>query len=356
MPAAASPTPMKSIAAVLAVLLSHPRSPGNFRMAGSGAHFQTRAPARRSAAFRPSLPLLLAIAGLALARADGGAALSSRELPDVAFLAPDRKEKLDLYLPTEPAAGTGSPAVVWIHGGGWLNGTKAEARAQAICRTLADAGYVAASIDYRLGPGAWPGNLFDCKNAVRFLRAHATRYRIDPDRIAVAGGSAGGHLALMVALTAGAPDLEPTGAQTPYPQFASDVRCVINFYGITDLLVHGQTDAAGQPTATRKLVAKTLSCFGAADDEADVLRVASPITYVKPSSPPILSFHGRADTTVDFSQAVTLDQVAKARGAAHTLLLLDGVGHTFDLQTWSKQPLPLDLRPVFLTFLAKNLK
>lgn len=294
--------------------------------------------------------------GLPLAVAVSAAEPTARVIHDVAFLAPDRKEKLDLYLPSEPMAGKLSPALVWIHGGGWLNGTKGEARAKNICGTLAEAGYVAVSIDYRLGKDAWPTNLYDGKNAVRFLRANAAKYRIDPNRIAVAGGSAGGHLALMVALTAGEQDLEPAGAQTPYPGIPSDVRCVVNFYGITNLLTHGQTDAEGNPTATRKLMGKTLKCFGAASDDADVLRVASPVAHVTKSSPPMLTFHGRADTTVDFPQAEELDRVAKARGATHEMLLLDGVGHTFDLQTWSKQPLPQDLRPLFLAFLAKNLK
>lgn len=304
----------------------------------------------------PRLRAIIVGFGLSSAAVVSAAGSAARVIQDVAFLAPDRKEKLDLYLPAEPAAGKLSPALVWIHGGGWLKGTKTEARAKNICGTLAEAGYVAVSIDYLLGKDAWPTNLHDCKNAVRFLRANAAKYRIDPDRIAVAGGSAGGHLALMVALTAGEKDLEPSGAQTPYPDIPSDVRCVVNFYGITDLLTHGQTDPEGNPTATRKLMGKTLQCFGAAADDADVLRVASPVTHVRKSSPPMLTFHGRADTTVDFPQAEELDRVAKARGAAHEMLLLDGVGHTFDLQTWSKQPLPQDLRPLFLAFLEKNLK
>src|SRR5688572_3661461 len=121
----------------------------------------------------------------------GAAEPSVRITNDVAYLAPDRSEKLDLYLPADPAPGKLSPALVWIHGGGWTGGTKNEARAKNVCGTLAEAGYVAVSIDYRLGERAWPTNLHDCKNAVRFLRANADRYHVDPNRIAVAGGSAG---------------------------------------------------------------------------------------------------------------------------------------------------------------------
>ena len=275
---------------------------------------------------------------------------------DLAFLAPDRKETLDLYLPADAAPGQKRPALVWIHGGGWTGGTKAENRAKNICRTVAEAGYVAVSIDYRLGAGAWPTNLFDCKNAVRFLRANAARYGIDPDRIAVAGGSAGGHLALMVALTAGKPGLEPTGDATPYPGVSSAVRCVANFYGITNILTRRETDQQGNPSEARRSLAGALSVHRATSEGDDVLRLASPVTHVARSSPPMLTLHGRADATVDYLQAEELDRVARERGAAHELLILDRVGHTFDLQTWAKKPLPQDLRPVFLAFLAKHLK
>jgi len=280
---------------------------------------------------------------------------SLRVTTDLPFLAPDRAEKLDLYLPETPPAGKLSPAVVWIHGGGWAGGTKNEARAKNICGILARAGYVAVSIDYRLGEGAWPTNLFDCKNAVRFLRAHAAEYQLDPNRIAVAGGSAGGHLALMVALTAGQEGLEPTGAGTPYAGVSSAVRCAVNMYGITNLMTRRQTDAKGQPTATRKLMGASLKYFGATNDGADVLRLASPVTHVAKNSPPILTLHGRADTTVDFAQAEELERVARERGARHELVLLDGVGHTFDWEKWSKKPLPRDVAGTALAFLATNM-
>ncbi len=275
---------------------------------------------------------------------------------DLAYLAPDRTEKLDLYLPAPPPDGTLSPALVWIHGGGWRGGTKNEARAQNVCTTLAGAGYVAVSIDYRLGNGAWPTNLFDCKNAVRFLRAHAAEYRLDPNRIAVAGGSAGGHLALMVGLTAGQPELEPTGLATPYPGVSSAVRGVINMYGITDLLTRREIDPQGNPRAVRPLAASQLSVFGATSADSSVLRLASPVTHVTKDSVPILTLHGKIDTTVDRLQAEELAQVARERGARHDLIFVEGAGHTFDLQTWAKKPLSRDLRPVVLEFLAQNLK
>ena len=126
---------------------------------------------------RPTLTALFALllAVIPSRAADAGFTVER----DVAFLAPDRTERLDVYLPA--TGGTElRPGFVWIHGGGWTGGTKNEARATNVCGTLARAGYVAVSVDYRLGDGAWPTLLFDCKNAVRFLRAQAARYRIDP--------------------------------------------------------------------------------------------------------------------------------------------------------------------------------
>jgi acetyl esterase/lipase len=244
---------------------------------------------------------------------------------------------------------------VWIHGGGLTGGTKNEARATNVCTTLADAGYVAVSVDYRLGDGAWPANLYDCKNAVRFLRAHAAKYRLDPDRIAVAGGSAGGSLALLVALTAGKADFEPSGAATPYPGISSAVRCVINLYGTTNHLTRREVDKQGTLGALMPVRESHLSVFRATDASAPVWRLASAVTHVAQSSVPILTLHGKIDAVVDYGQAEELDRVARERGGRHELLLLDGVGHTFDLQTWNKQPMARDLRPVVLEFLAKNM-
>ena len=296
-----------------------------------------------------------AIVGLMLTLVLRAAEPTMRILTDVAYLGGDRTEKLDVYLPVSSSDAKPSPAVVWIHGGGWSGGTKNEARAKNICGTLADAGYVAVSIDYRLGDGAWPTNLYDCKNAVRFLRANAKKYGVDPARIGVAGGSAGGHLALMVALTGDKAGFEPPTDATPYPGVSSAVRCVANFYGITDLLTRQKVDAQGKSTGELIPMAAAKQ-FGADSAQADVLRLASPVTHVDRHSVPMLTLHGRIDATVDHHQAIELDEVARARGARHELVLVDGAGHTFDLQTWAKKPLSRDLRPVLLGFLEKNMK
>lgn len=291
----------------------------------------------------------------AMHAAESGPASNMRVTTEVAFLASGRTEKLDVYEPATRAPGVRSPAVVWIHGGGWVGGTKNEARAKQVCTTLVNAGYVALSIDYKLGDGSWPQSLHDCKNAVRYLRANAAKYGIDPERIAVAGGSAGGHLSLMVGLTAGKAEFEPTGAATPYPGVSSAVRCVINLYGITDLVTTGEVDAKGAPTATRTLMEKSLKAFNAANTSDAVLRNASPVHHVTKTSVPILSLHGDSDPTVDHAQSEKLAKVLTQHGVPNELVVLPGIGHTFDLASWQQKPLPRDLRPVALAFLEKHL-
>jgi acetyl esterase/lipase len=269
---------------------------------------------------------------------------------DVAFLGAGRAEKLDVYLPVPPASGKFSPAVVWIHGGGWAGGTRAEARAKAICTTLAKAGYVALTIDYKLGAGAWPTNLLDCKNAVRFLRTRAAEWRVDPDRIAVAGGSAGGHLALMVGYTAGLPELEP---DAPFPGVSSAVRAVIDMYGISDLRTRRTTTADGVVQENFRSVGP-VSVFGSADNAA-VYGLASPVTHIRAGLPPTLILHGDKDTTVDLRQSQDLAAALAKAGVRHELVVVPGAGHTFDFESWGKKPLSRDLRPVALAFLEKHL-
>lgn len=301
------------------------------------------------------LPLFLALAfSLFTSAFAAEPATAPRVIPDVTYLAPGRKEKLDLYLPAAPAPGKLSPAVVWIHGGGWIGGVKSEARAKEICTTFNGAGYVAVSVEYRMGDGAWPTNLYDCKNAVRFLRAHAGQYHIDPERIAVAGGSAGGHLSLMVGFTGDMPEFEPKEAATPYPGMSSRVRAVIDMYGISNLLTRQEVDDKAAPTGRIRPVGPA-TVFGSADPGAPVYRAASPVTHITKKSPPVLILHGMIDKTVDRAQSEELDRALTKYGVPHEFVMVAGAGHTFDFETWSKKPLSRDLRPVALAFLAKYL-
>src|SRR5579871_460988 len=139
---------------------------------------------------------------------------------DVAYLPPDRTEKADLYQPADDTHD--HLGVVIIHGGGWTGGDKGAARERNIGNTLAAHGYVCLSINYLLADpkehkGAWPQNIYDCKTAVRWLRANATRLHLDPKRIGAIGGSAGGHLATMLDVTRPADGLDPSDPYAEYP-------------------------------------------------------------------------------------------------------------------------------------------
>jgi len=270
---------------------------------------------------------------------------------DISFLTPDRLEKLDLYLPKSRKAGEKSPAVLLIHGGGWKEGDKRQPREIEFGTTLAENGYVTASINYALrSTGKFPLNLQDCKNGVRYLRAHADELGIDPDRISVMGGSAGGHLALLVAYTADQPYLAPS---QPYPGISDKVSCVVDFYGISNLATRKETDPSGKPLKIEPLDSTTQSIFGSTPQD---WKKASPVSYVKRNVPPTLILHGRKDTTVDSDQSQELADALKKAGATYEIIWLPNAPHSFSFQyavPKSKKPLEKDVGPAVLSFLKK---
>jgi len=254
---------------------------------------------------------------------------------DVPYLDPDRKEKADLYLPKSIPAGERVPAVVIIHGGGWNGGDKAAARELNIGTNLALHGYVGMSINYKLstdGKVTWPQNLHDCKTAVRWLRNNADRLRVNPDRIGVIGGSAGGHLAAMLAVTNPGDGLDPA---EPYGEFSCQVQCAVDLYGPADLLQYHDV----------KMLGKTIA------EAPELYRAASPTAYADKNDPPILILHGTADTTVALKQSEIFAAALKQAGAEHELVIVEGAPHTFHLQ-----PKQRDLRPLVLGFFDKHLK
>ncbi len=270
---------------------------------------------------------------------------------DISFLTSARTEKLDLYLPKSRKAGEKSPAVLLIHGGGWKEGDKRQAREIEFGMTLAKNGFVAASINYALrSDGKFPLNLQDCKNGVRYLRAHADELGIDPDRISVMGGSAGGHLALLVAYTADQSNLAPS---QPYPGVSDKVSSVVDFYGISNLATRKETDPSGKPLKIEPLDSTTQSIFGSTPQD---WKKASPVTYVKRDVPPTLILHGKKDTTVDSDQSQELADALKKAGATYEIIWLPNAPHSFSFQyavPKSKKPLEKDVGPAVLSFLKK---
>lgn len=262
---------------------------------------------------------------------------------DVAYLKAGREEKLDLFFPPGHSKKLRAPAIVIIHGGGWVGGDKANSRERNIGTNLAKAGYVCASINYRLGVNsteatfadkirsAWPQNLHDCKTAVRFLRSRAAELGIDSERVGVIGGSAGGHLAAMVGYTAGGDGLDPDG---PYGEFSCRVGAVVPLYGPQDLVARMKVSQLG--------------------DDPELLRFCrkvSSVSYVTPDDPATLILHGTNDKIVALKQSQLLAEACRKFGIEFQLESVARAGHSFHLQ-----PAGHDLRPLVIGFFDRHLK
>lgn len=260
---------------------------------------------------------------------------------DVAYLGEGRTEKSDLYLPTKvvdadrAARLSQRPGVIIIHGGGWATGDKGAAREINIGTTLASHGYVCMSINYLLQPKEgsriWPRNLHDCKTAVRWLRANSNKFQLDTDHIGVIGGSAGGHLALMLGLTDKVSGLDPDG---PHAEHSCAVQAVIDLYG----------PIADTPKWTATLVAQD------AANAPELTKQVTPLSHIDANDPPVLIIHGTGDTTVDVRDSEVMFEALKKARSKDQLLIVPGAPHSFHLQ-----PKQQDLRPVVLEFLGKHL-
>jgi acetyl esterase/lipase len=265
---------------------------------------------------------------------------------------------LDLYLPAAPLRRP-TPTIVFLHGGGWSGGTRTTG--PDFARYFAQDGLAMASIEYRLTPSiTFPANVEDVRTAVRWLKANAPAYGLDPERICLWGTSAGGHLAAVAALA-------PRGTFEGIDNLtqSSAVRCVLNAYGPTRFDVmdaQAATERAtlqpplvvinvpGRPPGTERgaapQAAQGRGGRGAVphDDPSspesrlvgapvqtvpDRVRAASPLTYVGPEAPPFLIMHGLADASVPHGQSVLLYEALKSAGRDVTLRLIDGLPHTF---------------------------
>jgi acetyl esterase/lipase len=230
--------------------------------------------------------------------------------------------KLDVYVP----AGTGPfPLIVWIHGGGWVSGDKAlGAQSHQVRQT--SRGYVVASVNYRLsGQAKFPAQIHDCKAAIRWLRANASRFRIDPSRVAVWGGSAGGHLVALLGTSGGIPELE---GDLGNPSYSSRVQAVVDWYGPSDFLtIDAQALACSILDGNSPLAPhnQLLGCMVAACPET--ARSASPVTYISVDDPPFHIDHGTNDCTVPPKQSEELHAALTGAGVRSTLQMITGAGH-----------------------------
>lgn len=252
------------------------------------------------------------------------------------------RQQLDILVPKDRATKK-RPLVVFIHGGGWLAGSKTDG--MGVIRTIAASGdYVAASINYRLTQEAgWPAQIFDCKAAIRFLRGNADKYGIDPDHIGVMGMSAGGHLVSVLGTSGGVSSLE--GDLGSFPKESSRVQCVVNFFGPSNFLTF-----YGPDTTTAKI--RDANMIGAllGKEEEEVLvnaKSASPVTWITKDDAPFFTAHGTKDDLVPYAQAEEINESLGKAGVETHLIEMTGAGHGFASE---------DLNARIKLFLDKHLR
>jgi len=234
----------------------------------------------------------------------------------IEYCNPDNQH-LQLNLARPKASPHPCAAVLCIHGGGFRAGTREGY--DKLCLTLAQNGFLGATITYRLAPKyQFPAAVHDSKAAIRWLRANARKYNIDPQKIGVTGGSAGGHLAQFLGVTQGVPEFE--GDQNS--GFSSSVACVVNVYGPSDF-----TKSYGKSVDAHEVLPLWLG----GNLEQQRLRhiKASPLNWVTPAAAPTLIIHGTEDKYVAYEQAVWMRDRLNACGVEVELLTLEGAGHGF---------------------------
>ncbi len=253
---------------------------------------------------------------------------------DIAYVADGHeRQKLDLYVPD---TGENLPLIIWVHGGAWLGGDKAHYNPREYLKS----GYAGASINYRLSQHAiFPAQIEDVKAAVRWLRANAETYRLDPNRFAAWGSSAGGHLVAMLGTAGDVAEFE-VGENLEVP---SRVQVVVDYYGPTDFL---QMDAHRLPdglvhdapdSPESKLVG------GPIQEHKDRVAKANPITYISEDDSPFLIIHGDQDKLVPYQQSVLLKDALEKAGVPVTFYTVEGGGHG-----WFRDPKVPELTKAFL--------
>jgi len=270
----------------------------------------------------------------------------------------DQELRLDLARP-RTAKGR-LPTVLLLHGGGWIRGDKRDVL--PIVRLLAEEGYVAVTAQYRLArlggdprrnPAPWPAQIEDVKCAVRYLRANAARWSIDPERIAAMGFSAGAHLAMLLGTMDTADGCEGTGGCA---EASSKVDAVVSFFGPTDMGVRAPSPAeiAKLSLKEKQRVAKAWALgaiFGPRFRE-DPTR-ASPLSYVDATDAPMLLFQGTRDTLVQPENAELMMDALTRAGVGGKVVFHLGKGHG---RGWLKDPIATDAMQDVLDFLDEQFR
>ncbi len=272
---------------------------------------------------RPLRPHHLFCSFLVITIFTGGNFAAELAIPDgvifergIEYSNPD-DQHLQLNLARPKAGTTSRPAVLCIHGGGFRAGHRDGYN--ALCLKLAQRGFVAATASYRFAPKyQFPAAVHDVKAAVRWLRANAAKYQIDPKRIGVTGGSAGGHLAQFLGVTAGVKAFEGEGNA----EQSSAIACVVNFYGPSDF-----TKSYGKSVDAAEVLPLFLG--GGLDMARQKHILASPLNWVTPDAAPTLIVHGTDDQYVAYEQGVWMRDRLQACGVEAELLTLESAGHGF---------------------------
>jgi acetyl esterase/lipase len=230
---------------------------------------------------------------------------------------PHPRQHLDLYLPPGDAP---LPLIVWVHGGAFRAGSKDD----FVPAEYLALGYAIASVNYRLSQHAlWPAQIVDCKAAVRWLRAHAGDYGLDPERFAAWGPSAGGHLVAMLGVTGHGSAYD----QGEHLDILSSVSAVVDYFGPTDFL---QMDAHRLPEGMEHDPADSPESElvgGAIQEHPERVAAANPVTYVTGDAPPFLIVHGERDPLVPHHQSVLLYEALQTAGVPVELYTVPGGGH-----------------------------
>jgi acetyl esterase/lipase len=237
----------------------------------------------------------------------------------IEFSNPDEQHlKLNLARPAEVKPGENLPAILCIHGGGFRAGNRKGW--DAFCKKLAERGYVAVTVEYRLAPKyQFPAAVYDVKAAVQWLRTNANKYHIDPNRIGTVGDSAGGHLALFLGVTGDVPQFDPPENKSGP---SSKVQCVVSYYGPSDF-----TKSYGKSVDAAEVLPLWLG--GDLEHERHRHIESSPLNWVTPRAAPTLLLHGTDDKYVAHEQAVWMHDRLKAADVEVEMVTFEGAGHGF---------------------------
>lgn len=241
------------------------------------------------------------------------ATLRYRVVPNITYLVANNYEaKLDVYQPPNP--GTPTPTVVFIHGGGWVGGTKESAVLNIL--PYLEMGWAVVNVEYRLAKVSLaPAAVEDCRCALRWVMRNAKEYNFDVNKLVVTGHSAGGHLALTTGMLPAAAGLE----RQCYGTEELKVAAIVNWYGITDV-----NDLLDDSPNVKSYAVQWL---GSLPNRAEVAKRVSPLQYVRKDLPPILTIHGDADPTVPYSHATRLHDALNKAGVTNQLLTIPGGKH-----------------------------